>query len=290
LRRPRVAAAIHREVESGDSPGTERSSVQPPVSLVVPLFNEEDRLAESGAALLEFVAAAGPGGELLLVDDGSDDRTLDAARALAARDPQRVRVLARPHRGKGATVQAGLEAATAPLVAFCDVDLATPLGELRRIIDLAAGTPVLAIGSRDVVSTLLVVREGEVRELMGKAFNVLLRVTLTPGIFDTQCGAKAATAAVWREILPYCHENGFAWDAEVVAISRRRGIAVWEVGVEWHHDSRSRVRPVRDGAAMVRSVPRILRHLRRVPSMVQGPSARPIDLREMVQPVPVGAR
>jgi dolichyl-phosphate beta-glucosyltransferase len=253
------------------------------LSLIVPLFNEEQRLAESAAALLTFVTDAGPRSELLLVDDGSSDRTLAVAQGLADLHPGRVRVIGRAHEGKGAAVQAGLEAATAPLIAFCDVDLATPLDELARIVASAVAAPILAIGSRDVVSTRLVVRESELREAMGKAFNALLRVTLTPGIFDTQCGAKAASAAVWREILPYCHETGFAWDAEVVAVSRRRGIAVWEVGIEWHHDNRSRVRPVRDGVAMVRSVPRILRRARRVPSMVQGPSARPIDLREPVR-------
>jgi dolichyl-phosphate beta-glucosyltransferase len=171
-----------------------------------------------------------------------------------------------------------LAAASATVLAFCDVDLATPLDELARIVAAAASAPVLAIGSRDVVSTHLIQRESEVREFLGKAFNALLRLTITPGIFDTQCGAKAAHRAVWREILPYCEENGFAWDAEAIAIGRRRGVAVWEVGIAWRHDDRTRVRPLRDGARMVGSVPRILGRLRQTPSLVVGASARPIDL------------
>jgi glycosyltransferase involved in cell wall biosynthesis len=255
--------------------------MHPPLSLVVPLFNEEERLAESGPALVRFVTDRALGSELLLVDDGSSDDTLAVARGLAGEHPDRVRVLPRRHAGKGATVQAGLRAATAPLLAFCDVDLSTPLAELDRIIGCATAAPVLAIGSRDVVATRLGRRESEVREQLGKAFNVLLRATLTPGIFDTQCGAKAAARSVWHEVLPYCREPGFAWDAELVAVCRRRGIAVWEVGIEWSHDDRSRVRPVRDGAAMLRSVPRILARVRAVPSLVQGTGARPLDLREL---------
>jgi glycosyltransferase involved in cell wall biosynthesis len=251
----------------------------PSLSLVVPLYNEEERLAESGEALAAFVHGYGVGSELILVDDGSRDATVEVARQLVGELAVPVRIVERPHLGKGAAVRAGLAVAGASVLAFCDVDLATPLAELGRIIAAAASAPVLAIGSRDVISTHLIHRENEVREFLGKSFNVLLRMTLTPGIFDTQCGAKAAHRAVWKEILPYCEEDGFAWDAEAIAIGRRRGVAVWEVGIAWRHDNRTRVRPLRDGARMVGSVPRILARVRQTPSLVAGPSARPIDLR-----------
>lgn len=257
--------------------GEERPT-SPPLSLVVPLFNEEDRLGESVFALAQFVGGYGPGSELILVDDGSSDMTVPLAQSLAPQLGLRTIVLELPHRGKGAALRAGIARAGAAMVAFCDVDLATPLDELGRIVGAAASAPVLAIGSRDVVSTRLVRREGEVREFLGKSFNRLVRLTLTPGIYDTQCGAKAAHQAVWREILPYCREDGFAWDVEAIAIGRRRGVAVWEVGIEWRHDVRTRVRPVRDGAGMVRSVPRILRRVHQIPSLVFGPEARPIEL------------
>jgi glycosyltransferase involved in cell wall biosynthesis len=249
------------------------------LSLIVPLYNEEERLAESAASLAEFVAGYPAGSELILVDDGSRDDTAAVANDIAGRLPVPTRVLERPHLGKGAAVRSGLAVAGGTILAFCDVDLATPLDELGRIAAAAASAPVLAIGSRDVVSTRLIQRESEGRELLGKAFNGLLRMTLTPGIYDTQCGAKAAHRAVWKEILPYCIENGFAWDAEAIAIGRRRGIAVWEVGIAWRHDARTRVRPLRDGARMVAAVPGMVRRVRHTPSLVVGPAARPIDLR-----------
>src|SRR5262249_15010183 len=151
----------------------------------VPLYNEEDRLRESAPEIAAFIKQCARGSRLILSDDGSTDTTVETCRELADSLGVPVTVVAGAHRGKGATVQAGLEAARTPLVAFCDVDLATPLREMQRIVASAASAPALAIGSRDVVSTRLVHREGEVREFFGKAFNRLLRTTLTPGIYDT---------------------------------------------------------------------------------------------------------
>jgi len=249
------------------------------LTLVVPVYNEEQRFAEHGGEILEFVRSFGPGSELVVVDDGSTDRTCDVVEDFETRAGRtEIRLLRRPHRGKGAAVQAGLESARAPLAGFCDIDLATPLDELERLCLAATTGPVLVAASRDVVSTELVGRESDLRELLGKSYNRLLRLTVTPGIHDTQCGAKVAPTAVWREVLPYCRESGFAWDAEALAVARRRGIAVWELGVRWAHDPRSRVRPGRDGVAMIRAVPRIWHTVRRVPSLVEGPSAHPIGM------------
>lgn len=249
------------------------------LSLVVPVFNEEQRLAEHGDELVGFVRSFGPQSELVVVDDGSTDRTCDVAEDLESRCGRSgLRLLRRPHRGKGAAIRAGLESAKAPLAGFCDVDLATPLDEIERLCLAATSAPVLVAASRDVVSTELVGRESDLRELLGKSYNRLLRLTVTPGIHDTQCGAKVAATAVWREVLPFCRENGFAWDVEALAVARRRGIAVWEMGVRWAHDPRSRVRPGRDGVAMIRAVPRIWQSVRRVSSMVEGPAARPIGM------------
>src|SRR5262249_54730038 len=149
-------------------------------------------LAESGPALTAFVAAFGGGSELILVDDGSTDRTREVGAALASgAAPGLVRVLARPHRGKGAAVQAGLGAATAVVAAFCDVDLATPLDDLDRLVQIVVTGPVVAAASRDVITTTLVRRESPERELLGKLYNRLIQLALLPGIRDTQCGAKA---------------------------------------------------------------------------------------------------
>lgn len=236
-----------------------------PFGLVVPLYEEESRVAEFGPELLDFVVAAPIGSELVFVDDGSRDDTVAVVEALLRGRPDvAARVLERPHRGKGATVAAGLASVRAPWAGFCDVDLSTPLPDLARIAHAATRGQVLAIGSRDVSGSRLVQPESRVRETLGRAYNRLVQATITPGVLDTQCGAKFAATELWHHILRDSREEGFAWDAEVIALARALGIPVREVPIEWRHDDRSRVHVVRDGMAMVVATGRIVRNARRV--------------------------
>lgn len=232
-------------------------------SLVVPLFDEQERLPDYGQQLVDFVAAV-PGRQLFFVDDGSTDQTAELVEGLVARNPaQPVQLLRRAHHGKGAAVSAGLRAAQGRFAGFCDLDLSTPLGELERVLHVAARADVLAIGSRDLASSRLIRPEGPVRVALGRLYNRLLQATLTPGIVDTQCGAKVAPLELWRAVLPWCEEQGFAWDAEVIAVARALNLPVEEVPVMWRHDERSKVRVARDGAAMVAATARIRRRAAR---------------------------
>lgn len=233
---------------------------EPPLSLVVPVYNERERVEEFFHELSAFVAARPPGSELIIVDDGSSDGTAELVESIVARSPRsHVTVLRRAHQGKGAAVAAGIAASSAEVTAFCDVDLSTPLAELHRIVQLAARADVLAIGSRDVSGSVLVRPQGKMRETLGRAYNRVLQATVTPGIVDTQCGAKAARTHVWRQVLPHCQQVGFAWDAEVIAVALALQIEVQEVAIAWHHDDRSRVRVFHDGLAMLRETMRISR-------------------------------
>jgi dolichyl-phosphate beta-glucosyltransferase len=242
------------------------------LTLVVPLFNEEERVSERGPELAAFVARLAPGSELVFVDDGSTDATVEAVeKVLSAWPDLRGRLLRRPHEGKGGAVMEGLRDARADYAGFCDVDLSTGLEQLEQLLEAATMTRVLAIGSRDVVGSRLIRRQSAVREILGRGYNRAVQLTLAPGISDTQCGAKIASTKVWRELIPHCREKGFAWDVELIAVARRRGIVVREIGVEWRHDDRSRVRVARDGAAMLLALARIWRNARHVP--VAGPSA-----------------
>ena len=233
--------------------------------LVVPMFNEEERVGESLEPLLDFVSSRPAPCDLIFVDDGSTDQTIDVVRAgIKRHGTDNATLLRRPHAGKGAAIRAGLLAAKAEMAAFCDVDLATPLAELDRIIDVATSDSCLAIGSRAAPDATIRQHETRRREVAGKAFNRLVRTGLCGGVADTQCGAKAAPSWVWQAILPFSREDGFAWDVEVIASARRLRIPVREVGVEWNHDERTRVRVFRDGMLMVLAVPRIGLNVRRI--------------------------
>jgi SAM-dependent methyltransferase len=230
------------------------------LGLVVPVFDEEVRFPEYGKLLADYVAARPAGSELVFVDDGSTDGTAALADELAASRPDvAIRVLRCPHVGKGAAVAAGLAAVTTDLAGFCDLDLSTPLEQFDRVVAAAEGTASLAIGSRDLTGSRLLQRESRLRESLGRAYNRLLQATVTPGIVDTQCGAKVAPTSTWAAILPHCRQVGFAWDAEVVAVAQALGIRVHEVPIEWRHDDRSKIRVGRDGLAMVRETGRIWR-------------------------------
>lgn len=237
------------------------------LTLVVPLFNEEERLAERGHELVEWAASHAGGAELVLVDDGSTDRTAIVAEALAAAARRSggpsVRLLRRPHLGKGAAVASGLMTATSLYAGFCDVDLSTPLDQFDQVLKTAERESGLAIASRGAPGSDVVTSQGAVRQWLGRQYNRLLRMTIVPGIHDTQCGAKAAPTRLWVAVLPSCQERRLAWDVEVIAAARRRGYPVVEVPVAWHHDSRSRIRVPSEGLAMVAAIPRIAVRARR---------------------------
>ncbi len=234
-----------------------------PLGLVVPVFDETMRLADYAKLLVDFVVQRAPGSELIFVDDGSTDGTPERLdEVIAALPGVPARVLRRPHAGKGSAVAAGLRALDASLLGFCDLDLSTPLDDFDRIAEAAARAGGLAIGSRDLATSTLVRPQGPVRETLGRSYNRLLQAAVTPGVVDTQCGAKVAPRDVWEAVLPHCREVGFAWDAELIAVAQALGVTVVEVPVNWRHDERSKVRVGRDGLAMVAATPRIWRSAR----------------------------
>jgi len=226
------------------------------LSVVVPAFNERDRLPPSMVLIAEHLEGHPHWlpAEIIVVDDGSIDGT--AAAALSMAMPQGIRVEVAVHdrnRGKGAAVRTGFEHCTGELALLSDADLAAPIDQLEVLRPAVAPDRVL-IGSRALDRELTWVRQPVYRDLMGRSFNLAVRLLVLPGIHDTQCGFKLFPGDLARELAGVQRIDGFAFDVELLVLARRWGAELHEVPVRWHHVEASRVSPVRHSSEMLRDL------------------------------------
>jgi dolichyl-phosphate beta-glucosyltransferase len=237
--------------------------VPPSLTIVLPAFNEAERIGPALDELFGYLIRGGPARrfgrsadelgawDVLVVDDGSEDDTVaiveSRAEAQVAADgsPPRLRVLRREHAGKGAAVQAGILAATGDMVVFTDADMATPpdqipfLTEALASHDTAMGSRVQPDGSDRRAS------QPSYRRLLGRVYRFLAGVWVTGDVPDTQCGFKGFRRDVGQDLFGRLQTQGIVFDAEVIFLARRLGYSIAIVPVMWHdvHGSRMRVRP-----------------------------------------------
>ncbi|MBI5154057.1 glycosyltransferase family 2 protein [Candidatus Poribacteria bacterium] len=237
-------------------------SQEPLLSVIIPAFNEEQRLPATLASIQDFLSRARFSWEIIVVDDGSRDDTIGAATA-AFRD-ERCRVLPNPRNmGKGASIRNGMLAARGKYRLFTDADNSTPIEEAPKLLArMKRERADVAIGSRAVKGACLEVRQPLYREFMGRVFNLIVQVITLPGIKDTQCGFKIFTARAAKRVFPKQEMAGFSFDVEVLFLARRARFRIVEVPVRWINSPASRVSPIRDSAKMFADVVRIrLKHL-----------------------------
>jgi len=219
------------------------------LSVVIPAFNEVARLEPTLRRVIDYCRAHHADFEILVVDDGSTDGTPGLVERVAA-DEERVRLIALgANRGKGAAVRAGVLAARGREVLFSDADLATPIEELDKLRQRLADGCDIAIGSRAAPGADIRVRQHPVRELMGRTFNLMVRLAALGGIRDTQCGFKLFRRAAALDLFGRARLDGFAFDVEVLWLARGR-YQVAEVPVVWSHVDDSKVSPGGDAARM----------------------------------------
>jgi glycosyltransferase involved in cell wall biosynthesis len=213
------------------------------VSIIVPAYNEQARLPDTLRRIEEYFSAADWAfHEILVVDDGSKDGTLAAARSFAAQNPN-IRVLQNPgNRGKGYSVRHGMLEARGDWSLFSDADLSTPIEELDKLWCTVAKTSApIAIGSRALDRSLIGVHQPGFRETAGKFFNFVMRLATGLPIADTQCGFKLFRGDVGREVFSRQKLERFGFDVEVLYIARKRGYRIQEVPVRWNHAEGSKV-------------------------------------------------
>jgi glycosyltransferase involved in cell wall biosynthesis len=201
------------------------------ISIIIPAYNEEKRLPATLAAVQAYLAKTNwEFSEIVVVDDGSRDHTVKAARGAG------VRVLENPgNRGKGYSVRHGMLEAKGEWALFSDADLSAPIEDLETLWSAAAtaAAPV-AIGSRAVDRSLVGVHQPAFRELSGRFFNLVMRLITGLPFHDTQCGFKLFQSSAAREIFSRQLLDGFGFDVEVLYIARRLHYRAIEVPVRWN--------------------------------------------------------
>lgn len=223
----------------------------PPIySIVIPAYNEEQRIGPTLERVLAHVRERNWNAEVLVVNDGSRDHTAEIVRHYAARHANLALVENPGNRGKGYSVRNGMLHASGEIVLFSDADLSSPIEEADKLFAALEAGAEVAIGSRWLRAELQTERQPLHRQLFGRVFNLLLRIILGLHYHDTQCGFKAFTRRAVGLIFPLQQIERWGFDPEVLFLARKFGLKVEEVPVEWAHREGTRIHPLRDGIRM----------------------------------------
>ncbi|MFA4043961.1 MAG: hypothetical protein HZRFUVUK_000743 [Candidatus Fervidibacterota bacterium] len=227
---------------------------KPLVSVVIPAYNERNRLPQTLKRIIDYARQRRLHCEIIVVDDGSEDDTSEVAlltaNELSFGDLRVIRYT--PNMGKGFAVRSGMLASRGRFILFTDADLSTPIEELDKLLKpIADGLCDIAIASRALPDSKLQVRQPLFRELLGRAFNVVVQALLLPGIKDTQCGFKCFRRETAFDVFPRQRVFGFAFDVEILFIARKLGYRIVEVPVCWINSPETKVKLFKHGFQML---------------------------------------
>lgn len=220
-------------------------------SIVVPCYNESARIGSSLEKITDFTRTRGWNAEILVVNDGSRDDTASIVRGYSRRDTS-IRLIENPgNRGKGYSVRNGVLSASGDVILFTDADLSSPIEESVKLFDALREGADVAMGSRWLRAELQTDRQPIYRQLLGRMFNLALRMALGLHFKDTQCGFKAFTRHAAQTIFPRQRIDRWGFDPEILYLARKFKLRTAEVPVSWAHDHRSKINPVLDGSKML---------------------------------------
>jgi dolichyl-phosphate beta-glucosyltransferase len=229
----------------------------PYLSVVIPAYNEEQRLQSSLERVVAYLDAQPYSSEVLVVDDGSTDKTATIARNYAG-EHATVRILRYiPNRGKGHAVRIGMSEADGKLMLLCDADLSTPIEDLEKLLPFIDEGYDVVIGSRALPDSDLRVHQPWLRERLGRTFNLLVRLLGVRGFADTQCGFKLFTRRAARDVFPQLFTDRWAFDVEALLVARMMGYTIREVPVTWINSPASKVNVWRDAYSTLKDLLRI---------------------------------
>ncbi|MBN2406600.1 MAG: glycosyltransferase family 2 protein [Elusimicrobia bacterium] len=218
----------------------------PELSIVIPCYNESKRIGATLRTIDAFLHEKGIVSEIIAVDDGSSDNTVEVLRKTDIGTPVKI-ISFKENQGKGAAVKRGMFAASGSLVLFSDADLSTPIDEYLRLKDaLLSGNYHIAIASRGLPGSNKEVPQGFFRDRMGKLFGYMVGFILLPGIHDSQCGFKLFKKECIHDIFTWQTILGFGFDPEILYIARKQGYKIIEVPVTWRNNFDTKLHPLID--------------------------------------------
>jgi dolichyl-phosphate beta-glucosyltransferase len=221
------------------------------LSIVVPAYNEENRLPKTLDRIVAYVQARTYRAEIIVVDDGSSDDTAKLVTAYTQKHPEFRLISNGTNRGKGYSVRHGMLEARGEIALFTDADLSTPIEEADKLLAALRDQGYDgAIGSRALDRTLIAVHQSAIREQAGIFFNRMVRWIMGIGFSDTQCGFKAFRRERSKIIFEQQRIERFGFDPEILFLAKRHGLRVAEVPVRWSHDAGTKVNVIADGIRM----------------------------------------
>jgi dolichyl-phosphate beta-glucosyltransferase len=221
---------------------------KPFLSIIIPAHNEETRLPSALEKIAVFLVGEAYTAEVIVVENGSSDRTYTLAQSFAEKYPV-LKVIHEEQRGKGLAVKRGMLDARGEYRFICDTDLSMPIDEIRKFLPPVLPDGEIVIGSREAPGAVRY-DEPAYRHIIGRAFNLMVRIMALPGLQDSQCGFKMFRGDIAEQIFPLQTLAGMSFDVEVLFICRRKGFNIAEVPIPWYFNPDSRVRLFRDSFRM----------------------------------------
>ena len=225
---------------------------RPFLSIVIPAYNEESRIRQTLVKISAELKALHFTSEILVVDDGSTDSTANLVKEFS-NNCTYVELIQIPHGGKGKAIQEGMQTANGEYCFICDADLSMPIKQITRFLPPDGPPSDVIIGSRQVKGAR---RIGEpfLRHIMGRIFNLLVRVLLIPNVKDSQCGFKCFKHHAAKYLSNLQRIQGFGFDVEILFIARKLNLSMKEIPIDWYYKSFSKVNPVKDSLGMLRDI------------------------------------
>ena len=227
------------------------------ISIVIPAYNEAERIGATIETIHDYFSKKIRSFDIIVINDGSKDNTANIVLDLAKMIRNVTLLGSSINQGKGSSVRKGMIHATHDLILLTDADLSTPIDEFEKLVPWMQRGYDIAIGSRGMKESEIILRQPWYRRMMGKGFNLLVRTLIVNDFRDTQCGFKLFRHEVAARIFRTSKIDGFAFDVEVLFIAKKMGYKTKEVPVRWIDSPRSRVNPLRDPVKMLLDLLRI---------------------------------